>query len=67
MIKAIKNEEDYIMALSRVELLMDVKVNSSEFHELNSLATLIEDYEDKYYTIDVPDSEEVVKTEKSSK
>ena len=61
MIKVIKNEQEYKIVLTRVELLMDAKVNSDEFDELKKLATLIEDYEDKYYAIDVPDSEEVVK------
>jgi len=34
MIKPIRNEQDYELALSRVESLMDAKPNSDEFDEV---------------------------------
>jgi len=39
---------------------MDAKLDSKEFDELKVLATLIEDYEDKYYAIGISASIEVV-------
>ena len=61
MIKPIRNEQDYELALSRVELLMDAKPNSDEFDELEVLATLVDNYEVKHYAIDAPDPIEAIK------
>lgn len=60
-IKPIRTEQDYKLALKRVESLMDAKPNSSEFDELEVLAMLIDNYEEKYYAIDIPDPIEAIK------
>ena len=46
-IKQIKNERDYEKALRRVEELWESQEGSQEYKELDLLATLIEEYEDK--------------------
>jgi len=61
MIRPIRNEEDYMYALNRVEKLMDALPPSDEFDELEVLATLIETYESKHYAIDAPDPIEAIK------
>lgn len=54
-ITPIRTEQDYILALQRIDSLMDAKPNTKEFDELNSLVTLVEAYEEKHYKIDVLD------------
>ena len=61
MIKPIRTERDYEEALFRVESLMDAEPNSEAFDELEVLATLVEKYEEKYYSIDAPDPIEAIK------
>jgi len=61
MIRPIRNEEDYMYALNRVEKLMDALPPSDEFDELEVLATLVETYESKHYAIDAPDPIEAIK------
>ena len=61
MIKPIRNEQDYELALSRVESLMEAKPNSDEFDELEVLSTLIDNYEAKHYAIEAPDPIEAIK------
>ena len=61
MIRPIRNEQDYELALGRVELLMDAKPNSDAFDELEVLATLVDNYEAKHYAIDTPDPIEAIK------
>ena len=60
-IKPIRTEQNYDEALSRVEILMDVKPNTKEFDELEILVTLIEVYEAKHYHIKEPDPIEAIK------
>ncbi len=60
-IKPIRTEQDYELALKRVESLMDAKVGTEDFDELEVLTTLIESYEAKHYTIDTPDPIEAIK------
>lgn len=60
-IHPIHNENDYEAALERVELLMDAKPGTEAFDELDILSTLIESYEAKHYTIEVPDPIEAIK------
>ena len=60
-IKPIRNEKDYELALKRVESLMDAKFGTEAFDELEILTTLIENYEAKHYSIDVPDPIEAIK------
>ncbi len=58
--KLIKTKEDYNLALSRIEDLMDAEANSLEAEELELLATLVELYEDDHYAIDFPDPVESI-------
>ncbi len=60
-IKPIRTEQDYEHALKRVESLMDAKLGTEDFNELEVLTTLIENYEAKHYTIDTPDPIEAIK------
>lgn len=59
--KVIKTEEDYQKALSRIDVLMDAVPNTPEGDELELLVTLIELFEDKKYTISMPDAIEAIK------
>jgi len=54
-ITSIRTEKDYILALQRIDTLMDAKPNTKEFNELNSLVSLVEVYEEKHYKIHVLD------------
>jgi antitoxin component HigA of HigAB toxin-antitoxin module len=54
-IKAIKNERDYLAALSRIESLWDAEPGSEEADTLDVLATLVEAYEVKHHEIQPPD------------
>jgi len=60
-IKPIRTEQDYELALKRVESLMDAEFGTEDFDELEVLTTLIESYEAKHYTIDTPDPIEAIK------
>jgi HTH-type transcriptional regulator/antitoxin HigA len=60
-IKPIRTDKDYEEALKRVEVLMDAKEATAEFDELEILSTLIENYEAKHFTIDIPDPIEAIK------
>ncbi len=53
--RLIKTEEDYKLALSHIDKLMDARANTPEADELELLATLVELYEDKHYPLDLPD------------
>jgi HTH-type transcriptional regulator/antitoxin HigA len=60
-IKPIRTDKDYEEALKRVEVLMDAKEATAEFDELEILSTLIENYEAKHFSIDIPDPIEAIK------
>jgi len=60
-IHPIHTKKDYNVALKRVEFLMDAKVGTREFDELEILSTLVESYEAKHYHIDAPDPIEAIK------
>ena len=62
-IKIIKNEEDYKKSLKMVEglILMSPSVGSVEADQLQLLASLIEDYENKYFPSSLPDPIEAIK------
>ncbi len=59
--KVIKTEEEYNRAIARVEALFDFQPGSPEFEELELLALLVKDYEDKYFPMPFPDPIEMVK------
>ena len=52
MIKPIKNESDYDVALERIDQLMDASKNTPEGDELEVLALLVEQYEASHYPIE---------------
>jgi len=52
-IRILKNEADYEAALAEIEKLMESPKADADRLEL--LALLVRDYEDKHYTIDMPD------------
>ena len=49
----IGNKAEYEYALSCVSYLMDQKLNATQKQYLSSLVTIVEDYENKHYEIDV--------------
>ncbi len=60
-IKPIKTENDYEKSLERLELIFDANPNSKEGDEAEILSMLIENYENKYYPIEVPDPIDAIK------
>jgi HTH-type transcriptional regulator/antitoxin HigA len=60
-IKPIKTESDYQLALKRFELLFDATMGTPESDEADILALLIEEFENKNYSIEAPDPIEAIK------
>lgn len=60
-IKPIKNEKDYELSLKRIDEIFDALPGTKEGDELEILALVIEDYENKNYPIDPPDPIEAIK------
>ena len=60
-IKQINTKRDYQNALSRIEELWDVDPDSSEADELDNLATLVEAYESKNFSIAFPNEADTIK------
>ena len=54
-IKPIRTDEDHRNALRQIETLWDAKPGTPEFDHLEILATLVEAYEEKHHSIDLPD------------
>ena len=61
MIKLIKTEDDYQLALNRLDQIFDSKIGTLEGDEADLLALLIDEYEKKNYPIDPPDPIEAIK------
>jgi HTH-type transcriptional regulator/antitoxin HigA len=59
--RLIKNEEDYDMALSRIEQLMDAKPGTAEMDELELLTALVEMYEERHFPISPPNPIDAIK------
>ena len=59
--RLIKNEEDYDVALSRIEQLMDAKSGTAEMDELELLTALVEMYEERQFPISQPDPIDAIK------
>ena len=53
--KLINNRREYDLALKRMEQIFDAPVKSKEGMEAEMLALLIDDYEERNYSIDAPD------------
>jgi len=54
-IRLIKTEADYQAALGEIERLFDAVPDTPEGDRLEVLTTLVEAYEDKHYSIPLPD------------
>ncbi len=59
--KPIRTEKDYELALKRLDKIFDAEPCTKEGDELEILALIIEDYEDKNYPIDPPHPIEAIK------
>ena len=60
-IKVIKTEEEYNIALKRLEEVFDAVEGTPEGDEAELLAVLVEKYEDEHYPIKAPDPIEAIK------
>ena len=60
-IKPIKTEQDYDKALLRLEAIFDAPINTKEGDEAEILSLLIENYENEFHSIDLPDPIEAIK------
>ena len=60
-IKPIKTETDYNQALERLEIIFDAKNGTPEGDELEVLGILIDQYENEYFPIGLPDPIEAIK------
>jgi len=54
-IKLIKTEEDYKLALNKLEVIFDAPIGTSESDEADVLALLVDEYEKQHYPIEAPD------------
>jgi HTH-type transcriptional regulator/antitoxin HigA len=59
--KILKTETDYRNALTRLEEVIDATIGTSEGDELELLALLIKDYEEKHYPAKLPDPVSMIK------
>jgi len=60
-LKPIKTEADYRAALKRLEEIFDAKLGTPESDELDILGLMVDDYENKHYSIEAPDPIEAIK------
>jgi HTH-type transcriptional regulator/antitoxin HigA len=54
-IKPIKSEQDYRIALKRLEEIFDARIGTAESDEADVIGLLIDEYEKKHYPIEAPD------------
>lgn len=59
--KVIKTEDDYKLALKRLEVIFDAEPGTSEGEELDLLSLLIDNYEKIHFPIGLPDPIEAIK------
>lgn len=59
-IKPIKTDEDYQSVLKQIEKLFNAAPDTNEGDRLEVLTTLVEVYEDKHYSIPMPDPVEAI-------
>ncbi|MGB0165292.1 MAG: helix-turn-helix domain-containing protein [Luteibaculum sp.] len=60
-IKPIKSDQDYQMALDRLDAIFDAQPGTKESDEADILALLIDEYEKKHFQIEAPDPIEAIK------
>ena len=57
----IKTEEDYQVALKRLDVIFDAVIGSPESDEADILGLMIDEFEKKHYPIEAPDPIEAIK------
>ncbi len=57
----IRNEEDYQVALDKLEIVFDAKKGTPEGDQLEILSILIDKYENEHFPIGLPDPVEAIK------
>jgi len=60
-IKPIKTEQDYQVAIKRLDDIFDAAPNTAEGDELEVSGVLLDDFEKTYFPIDLPDPIEAIK------
>lgn len=60
-IKLIKTEDDYRLALKRLEVIFDAAIDTIESDEADILGLMIDEFEKKHYPIESPDPIEAIK------
>ena len=60
-IRPVRTKADYRRTLKEIETLMDAAPNTPEGDRLDVLVALVEAYERKHYTLDLPDPVEAIK------
>lgn len=60
-IRPIKTEQDYKLALERLDMIFDASPNTPEGDEAEIISLLIENYENQHYPIEAPDPIEAIK------
>ncbi len=60
-IKVLKTEEEYTLALKRLEEIFHAPIDSMEGDEADLLSIIIEKYENEHYPIEAPDPIEAIK------
>ena len=60
-LKIIKTEEEYEIALERLDEVFDAEDGTPEGNEADILALIVEKYEDEHYQIEAPDPIEAIK------
>lgn len=66
-IKPIKTDSDYRAALTEIELLMTAELGTPEGERLDILVTLVEAYERRHFSLDLPDPVEAIRFEMERK
>lgn len=61
ILRPIRSEEDYELALQRLDVLFDAEIGTPESDEADILALIVDEYENKNYFIDAPDPIEAIK------
>lgn len=60
-LKKLKTKKDYHQALERLEVIFDAQKGTQEGDELEILGILIEQYENEYFPMELPDPIEAIK------
>lgn len=60
-IKPIKTEQDYQVALAKLDELFDAPIGTKESDYADILALLVDEYEKKHFPIEAPDPIEAIK------